>query len=62
MFLLPTYVIYIYFEHPGISFYILSILMMILIPIIPTIIACFIGYIIKLISSKMKFRRLIQKI
>ena len=62
MFLLPTYIVYIYFEHPGISFYILSILMMILIPIIPTIIACFIGYIIKLITSKMKFKRIIQVI
>ena len=62
MFLLPTYVIYIYFEHPGISFYFLSILMIILLPIIPTIIACFIGYIIKLVASKMKFKRLIQVI
>ena len=62
MFLLPTYVVYIYFEHPGISFYILSILMMLLIPIIPTILACFIGYIIKLITSKMKFKRFIQVI
>ena len=62
MFLLPTYVVYIYFEHPGINFYILSILMMILVPIIPTIIACFIGYIIKLITSKMKFKRFIQVI
>lgn len=62
MFLLPTYVVYIYFEHSGISFYILSILMMLLIPIIPTILACFIGYIIKLITSKMKFKRFIQVI
>ena len=62
MFLLPTYVVYIYFEHPGISFYILSILMMLLIPNIPTIIACFLGYIIKLISSKMKFKKIIQVI
>lgn len=62
MFLLPTYVIYIYFEHPGINFYFLSILMLLLLPIIPTIIACFIGYIIKLVASKMKFKRLIQVI
>ena len=62
MFLLPTYIIYAYFEHPGISFYLLSILMMILIPIIPTIIACFIGYIIKLITSKIKFKNIVQVI
>ena len=37
MFLLPSYIIYIYFEHPNISFYLLSILTYLLIPIIPTI-------------------------
>ena len=60
MFLLPTFIVYIIFENPGIRFYFLSILIFILIPIIPTIIACFIGYFIKLITSKMKSKNIIQ--
>lgn len=60
MFLLPTFITYIIFEHPSIDFYLLSLLMMILIPIIPTILSCFIGYLIKLISSKMKSKNIIQ--
>ena len=62
MILLPTYVVYIILEMPGIEFYLLSIIFYILIPIIPTIVACFIGYIIKIISSKMKYKSIIQTI
>ena len=62
MFLLPTFVIYIYFEHPSINFYLLSFIMTILIPIIPTVISSIIGYIIKLISSKSKSKKIIQTI
>lgn len=62
MLLLPTFVVYIILENPDISFYLLSFLIFILIPIIPTIISCFIGYIIKLISSKMKSKNIIQTI
>ena len=62
MLLLPAFIVYIILEHPNISFYLLSILIFILIPIIPTIISCFIGYIIKLITSKMKSRNIIQTI
>ena len=62
MFLLPAFIIYIYFEKPGISFYIVSIIMSILIPILPTIISSILGYIIKLISSKFKSKKIIQTI
>ena len=62
MFLLPTFVIYIYFEHPSINFYLLSFVMTILIPIIPTVISSIIGYLIKLISSKSKSKKIIQTI
>ena len=48
MFLLPAFVIFIYFEKPGISFYLLSLLMTLLIPMIPTVISSVLGYIIKL--------------
>lgn len=60
MFLLPAFVIYIYYESPGISFYLLSILMSILIPIIPTILSSIIGYIIKVLSSKFKAKKLVE--
>lgn len=60
MFLLPAFIIFIYFEKPGISFYLISLLMTLLIPIIPTIISSFIGYIIKLLSSKFKSKKIVQ--
>lgn len=62
LFLLPAFVVYIYYEHPGINFYFISIIMTILIPIIPTILGCFFGYLVKLISSKFKSKKLIQTI
>ena len=60
MFILPAFIVYIYFEHPGISFYLISIFMTFLIPIIPTVIASILGYLIKLISSKSKSKRIVQ--
>ena len=60
MFLLPAIIVYIYFEHPSISFYFLSILMVLLIPIIPTIISCAIGYLIKLLSNHSKNHKIAQ--
>lgn len=60
MFLLPAFVIFIYFEKPGINFYLISLLMSLLIPIIPTIISSVIGYIVKLLSSKFKSKKIVQ--
>ena len=62
MFILPAMVVYIIFEKTGISYYFSSILMLIILPIIPTIIACLIGYFIKMISSKFKSKKVIQTI
>lgn len=62
MFLLPAFIVYIIFEHPSINFYIISFLMTFIIIIIPTILSCFIGYLIKLISSKVKYKKIIQTI
>ena len=62
MFILPSFIVYIYFEHPSISFYLISILMTLLIPIIPTVISCLVGYFIKMISSKSKSKRIVQTI
>lgn len=60
MFLLPAFVLYIYFEKPGISFYLLSILMSVLIPIIPTVVSAIIGYIVKIVSSRFKSKKIIE--
>ena len=62
MFLLPAFVIYIYFEKPSIDFYLISLLMTFLIPIIPTIASSILGYITKMISSKSDKKRLVQTI
>ena len=62
MFFLPAIVVYIYFENPSINFYLITLLITILIPIIPTIVSCFFGYAIKMFSSKVKSKRLIQTI
>ena len=60
LFMLPAIVVYAIYEKPNLSFYILSLIMLVLLPIISTIIGCIIGYIIKGLSSKFKARNIIQ--
>ena len=60
--LIPAFIVYIYYEHPSINFYLISIIMILLIPIIPTIVSCFFGYLIKTISSKFRSKKIIQTI
>ena len=60
LFMLPAIVVYAMFEETNISFYIISFIMLILLPIIPTIVACIIGYIIKGLSSKFKAKNIVQ--
>lgn len=62
MILFPTYIVYIILERPGIYFYFISMIIIILIPIIPLIVSCFIGYLIKIVSIKMKTKKLVQSI
>lgn len=62
LFILPAYALYIYFENPGINFYVISIIMSFLLPIIPTIVASFIGFIVKGISSKFKAKKIAQTV
>lgn len=59
---LPAVVVYSYFEHPNINFYFISLIMMILIPIIPIIIASIIGYIVKGLSVNFKNKKRVQTI
>lgn len=60
IFLVPSMVVYAFYESPGVNFYLMSILMLVLLPIIPTILACIFGYIIKSISSRFKTKKLMQ--
>ena len=62
LFILPAIIIYAYFENPGIKFYLMSLVMLILLPIIPLIVASLIGYIIKLISINFKKPKNVQTI
>lgn len=62
MFLLPAFIIFIYFEKPGISFYFISFLMTILIPIIPTVLSSTLGYLIKSVASKFPSKKVVQTV
>lgn len=62
LFMIPAYIVYIYYEHPGISFYLISILMTFLLPIIPTVISSIIGYIVKAVSVKFKAKKIVQTV
>ena len=62
LFMLPSIVVYAMYERPSISFYLLSLVMLLLLPIIPTIVGCIIGYIIKGVTSKFKARNIMQVI
>ena len=62
MFLVPAIFCYCYFEIPSLGFYFLTLLIMLLIPIIPTILSSFLGYVVKLVSSRFKSKKIIQTI
>lgn len=60
LFMLPAIVVYAMYEKTNISFYIVSLIMLVLLPIIPTILACVIGYIIKGLASRSKAKNIVQ--
>ncbi len=62
LFMLPAFIVYIILQNPGVEFYLISILMLFLLPIIPTILSCIIGYVVKEISGKFKFKKTLQTI
>lgn len=57
---LPAILRYIVVVNPSISFYIITLIFFILLPLIPLIISCIIGYIIKAFSSLFKKKNFIQ--
>ena len=60
LFMLPAIIVYAMYEKTDVSFYLISLLMLVLLPIIPTIVGCILGYIIKGLSSKFKARNIVQ--
>ena len=60
IFLLPAIVVYIRYVKVEFSFYISSLFVLLLLPIIPIIISCILGSFISKISSKFKFKNLVQ--
>ena len=62
LFMLPAFAVYAFYVHPGVSYYLLSLLMLILMPIIPTVIASLVGAIVKNLSSIFKNKKAMQTI
>lgn len=62
LFVLPAMIVYTMFEKTDLSYYLVSIIMLLLLPIIPTIVASIIGYIIKGVTTKFKSRNIMQVI
>ncbi len=60
LFVLPGMAVYVFFENPGIDFYLISLLMILTFPIIPTIIGSIIGFWVKKISLKFKTGKTVQ--
>ena len=62
MFLMPAMVVYAYYVDVSISYYIVSVSALLLLPIIPIIISCIIGGIINSSASKFKHKNFAQTI
>lgn len=60
IFFIPVLIKYVLLNSPSITFYIVSIIFLLLLPLIPIIIACIVGYIIKSISILFKRKKLAQ--
>ena len=60
VFMIPAIVVYAMYEKTNIYFYIISLVMLFILPIIPTIIGCIFGYAVKAISSRFKSKNIVQ--
>lgn len=60
LFFVPGIVVYALHEKTDAYFYVITVIMALLLPIIPTIIGCIIGFIVKKVSSKFKARKLVE--
>ena len=62
LFLLPAIIVYAIYMNPSISYYLLSLIGLLLFPIVPILFSCLIGTIIAFISSKFKGKNIVQTI
>ena len=62
LFIIPGIVCYLMFEKAGVYFYLITGLTLLLFPIIPTVLGCFFGYIVKKFSVNFKSKKLVQTI
>ena len=60
LFLLPAMIVYTLYVEVNITYYLISLVMILLLPIIPIVISCIIGGIISLSSTKFKFKNVAQ--
>lgn len=60
LFLLPAMIVYARYVNPGITYYIVSIIGLLVFPIIPILLSCFIGTIITFVASKFKGKNIAQ--
>ena len=60
LYLLPAIVVYTFYVKVSLSYYLVSFLMLFLLPIIPIVISCIIGSVITGISSRFKFKNAFQ--
>ena len=60
LFLLPAMIAYVQYANVGISYYIVSFIAILMLPIIPIIISCIIGFFTTTVSSKFKLKNIAQ--
>ena len=62
VFLLPTMINYAVYVHPSTSYYVLSVIALLLLPVVPILISCVLGTIITSVASKFKGKNIVQTI
>lgn len=62
LFLLPAIIVYAYYMQPNWTYYLISVIALFILPIIPIVISCFIGFFLTSISSKFKKKNVVQTI
>ena len=62
LFFLPVIIVYAFIMHPGFTFYLSSFFALLLLPIVPIILSCLIGFVISFLSSQFKGKNISQTI
>lgn len=62
LFLIPSLIVYAYELHPNWTYYLTSLVALLILPIIPIILSCIIGFITVKVSSKFKGKNIVQTI